>query len=199
MRLLARTWRVEIVGAERWAGLTARSEPYVLLCWHEGLLPVMWHHRGLGISALVSEARDGEYLSRFAGSLGYGLIRGSSTRGGTRALRAALRALATGTPIGVTPDGPRGPPRVVKPGALVAAARTGAWLVPVHAEARPAWRARSWDRFLLPAPFARVRLAYAEPFRARSDGADAAARVAGALEEAARLAAWPHGAATPTA
>jgi lysophospholipid acyltransferase (LPLAT)-like uncharacterized protein len=199
MRLLARTWRVEVVGGARWAAVRARSDPYVLLCWHEGLLPVMWHHRGLGIAAVVSEARDGEYLARFAGSLGYALIRGSSTRGGTRALRGALRALETGTPIGVTPDGPRGPSRVVKPGSVVAAARTGAWLVPVHAEARPAGRAPAWGRLQLPAPVSRVRLAYAEPFRARLDGTDAAARVAGELEEAARLAAWPHGAATPTA
>src|SRR5512141_1707160 len=86
-RLLARTWRIEVIGSDRWRQALLGARPYVLLSWHEALLPVMWHHRGRGIAALVSEARDGEYLAGFARSLGYRLIRGSSTRGGRRALR----------------------------------------------------------------------------------------------------------------
>ena len=200
-RLLARTWRIEVLGADRWQQARSGSRPYVLLSWHESLLPVMWHHRGLGIAALISEARDGEYLAGFARSLGYRLIRGSSTRGGRRALLGAIRALQDGTPIGITPDGPRGPRRVLKPGALAAAERGDAVIVPVHAESRPAWRAGSWDRFLVPPPFARVRLAYGEPFPVGRDGLGreaAAGRAAGELEAAMRLAAWPDGAAAPT-
>lgn len=161
----------------------------------------MWHHRGRGIAALVSEARDGEYLAGFARSLGYRLIRGSSTRGGRRALRSAIRALREGTPIGVTPDGPRGPRRVVKPGALAAAERGGAVIVPVHADSSPAWRAESWDGFLVPPPFARVRVAYGEPFAVGAGGIErgaAAIRAAAELEAAMRLAAWLDGAATLT-
>lgn len=173
----------------------------MLLCWHDALLPVMWHHRNRGIAAVVSEARDGQYLAAFAASLGYGLIRGSSTRGGRRALRAAIRALQQGTPVGITPDGPRGPRRIAKPGAVTAAARTGAVVLPVHAEARPAWRARSWDRFLVPAPFAKVRVAYGEPFEVAAGGvAEEAARMRAAreLDQAARLASWPDGGETRT-
>jgi lysophospholipid acyltransferase (LPLAT)-like uncharacterized protein len=200
-RQLARSWRVEVVGRDHGRELCAAACPYVLLCWHDVLLPVMWHHRRRGISAVVSEARDGQYLATFADSLGYGLIRGSSTRGGGRALRAAIRVLADGTPIGITPDGPRGPRRILKPGVVAAAAAAGALLLPVHAEGRPGWRAASWDRFLVPAPFARVRLAYGEPFQA-GDGVTAAAveRTLRELDEAARKVAWPDaGAATPTA
>lgn len=200
-RLLARTWRIEVLGAERWNRALEGTRPYVLLSWHEALLPVMWHHRGRGIAALVSEARDGEYLAGFARSLGYLLIRGSSRRGGGKALLRAIRALRAGTPIGVTPDGPRGPRRVVKPGALAAAERGNALIVPVHADSRPAWRAGSWDGFLIPPPFARVRVAYGEPFAVGVGGITreaALARAASELEAAMRLAAWPSGAATPT-
>lgn len=193
-RLLARTWCVRILHEERWDSVEADGRPYVLLCWHDALLPVMWHHRNRGIAAVVSEARDGQYLAAFAASLGYGLIRGSSTRGGRRALRAAIRALKQGTPVGITPDGPRGPRRIAKPGAVTAAARTGAVILPVHAEARPGWRARSWDRFLVPAPFATVRVAYGAPFEVATGpvGEEAAlTRAARELDQAARLTAWP--------
>jgi lysophospholipid acyltransferase (LPLAT)-like uncharacterized protein len=199
-RALARSWRIDVLRPGRWLEVTATGRPYVLLCWHESLLPVMWHHRGQGIAALISQARDGQYLAGFARSLGYRLIRGSSSRGGRQALAGAIRALQAGIPVGVTPDGPRGPRRVAKPGAFAAAARGRALVVPVHAEARPAWRAGSWDRFLLPGPFARVRMAYGEVVDAAAlvDPADIAARASRALDEAMRLAAWPDGAATPT-
>jgi hypothetical protein len=196
--LLARSWRIQVIREERWSAVIG---PYVLLCWHDALLPVMWHHRHRGITAVVSEARDGQYLAVLAISLGYGLIRGSSTRGGGRALLEAIRTLQRGTPVGITPDGPQGPRRVAKPGAVAAAARTGALIVPVHAESRPAWRAGSWDAFLVPPPFALVRVAYGVPFRvaAGTTGEQAATdRAAHELDDAVRLAAWPDGAATLT-
>lgn len=199
-RLLARTWRLEIVRPEHPAAVAASGRPFVLLCWHECLLPVMWQHRDQGIAAVISQARDGEHLARFAATLGYRLIRGSSSRGGRRALAGAIRALRSGTPVGFTPDGPRGPRRVAKPGAFTAAVRGGALVLPVHVEARPAWRAASWDRFQLPGPFARVRLAYGSPVDAAVfvEPEDLAARVARELDDAMRQAAWHDGAATPT-
>ena len=199
-RQLARSWRIQVIGGEEWDAVESSGAPYLLLCWHEALLPVMWHHRGRGIAAVISEAMDGEYLTRFAASLGYGTIRGSSTRGGRRAYAGAVRSLADGIPVGITPDGPRGPRRVAKAGAVLAAARTGALIVPVHADAQPGWRARSWDRFLVPAPFAKVRVAYGRPFRADGIGSrTAVAQAARELNAAARGAAWPTDAAPPTA
>ncbi|MBK6421789.1 MAG: lysophospholipid acyltransferase family protein [Gemmatimonadetes bacterium] len=199
-RQLARSWRMEIVQPEHPAAVVATGRPFVLLCWHECLLPVMWQHREQGIAAVISQARDGEYLARFADSLGYRLIRGSSTRGGRRALAGAIRALRGGTSVGFTPDGPRGPRRVAKPGAFVAAVRGAALVLPVHVEARPAWRAGSWDRFLLPGPWARVRLAYGSPVDAavHADPEDVAVRVVRELDDAMRRAAWHDGAAIPT-
>jgi len=199
MEALARSWRLEVVNPEMGGTLLAPGGCFVLVSWHDALLPVLWHHRRRGIAAVVSEARDGRNLARLATRLGFGIIPGSSTRGGRRALLAAIRALREGTPVGLTPDGPRGPRREVKAGAVAAAQAGEVPLLPVHAEARPGWRANSWDRLLVPAPFATVRLAYGEPFRVRR-GAEARlqgmARLTQALNEAARVAAWPNVGAT---
>jgi lysophospholipid acyltransferase (LPLAT)-like uncharacterized protein len=193
MRLLARSWRTVVVSPSPWPAALAEGQPYVLLCWHEVLLPVLWHHRWRGIAAVVSEARDGEYLAGLARSLGYRLIRGSSSRGQTRALLGAVRALGDGIPVGITPDGPRGPRRELKTGALVAAQKAGAVVLPVHAAAGAAWRARSWDRFVVPQPWTGVRLAYGPVFTV-APGSEGLARgcstAVAALEEAERLAAW---------
>lgn len=202
MAALARSWRVEVRNPGIGEALLDSGAAFVLVSWHDALLPVLWHHRARQIAAVVSEARDGRYLARLAERLGFGVIPGSSTRGGRRALLGAIRALRSGVPVGITPDGPRGPRRVVKPGAVAAAAAGEVAILPVHAEARPAWRAASWDRLLVPAPFARVRLVYGEPFRVSrgSEAREAAVhRLASALNEAARAAAWPNGAAIPTA
>lgn len=201
VRLLALTWRVEVAGGSELRALEGTGQPYVLLCWHEVLLPVMWHHRRRGIAAVVSEAREGQYLARFATGLGYELIRGSSTRGRVRALWGAIRALREGTPVGMTPDGPRGPSRVFKPGAIRAAGLGGARVVPVHAAGR-AWRAGSWDRFMIPVPFARIRVAYGRIFTVpptREHWPGATSMALAQLAEAERLAEWPDGVVTRTA
>ena len=199
-RSLARSWRIEVVRPDRGEAVFESGRAYLLLTWHEVLLPILWHHRHRGIAALVSEARDGEYLASLAAPLGYRLIRGSSSRGGSRALREVLRALQEGVPIGVTPDGPRGPRRVLKPALLHAAARAGASVLPVFAGTRRGWRARSWDRFLVPAPFASIRIAYGEPVMVQGLSPQAVEHgVLASLEDAIRLAAWPDAAATRTA
>ncbi|MBK8004030.1 MAG: lysophospholipid acyltransferase family protein [Gemmatimonadetes bacterium] len=198
---LARSWRLAVEGSAAGQALARGGRPYVLVCWHEVLLPVMWHHRGLGLTAVISQARDGEHLAGFARRLGYGLARGSSSRGGEGALRGAIRALQAGQPVGLTPDGPRGPRRVMKPGAVAAAAITGAPLLPVRVWAEPVWRAGSWDRFLVPKPWAVVRLTYGEPLLvARDDAAreQATRRLTAALADGVETSAWPNGAATPT-
>jgi lysophospholipid acyltransferase (LPLAT)-like uncharacterized protein len=201
LRAVAGTWRTEVIGAERWLAVSESGRPFVLLCWHEALLPVIWHHRHRGISAMISEAQDGEYLAGFVRSIGYGLVRGSSSRGASRALRGAIQALRAGQSVGLTPDGPRGPRRVFKPGAVAAAGLSGATVLAVHAEAKPSWRAHSWDRTIVPVPFARVRLAYGpwfSPGRGQSGREEAIFHGRYALEEAVRLATFPAGGATPT-
>ena len=146
---------------ERWRTLYAARRPHVFLLWHEALLPLLWQHRRQSITIVVSEARDGQYLAEFAAALGYRAVRGSSTRGAARALLGAVRELRSGYAVAFTPDGPRGPRREMKPGVVAAAQRGGGVVVPLHAEADRAWRLDSWDRFMIPLPFAAVDLDFA--------------------------------------
>lgn len=162
---LAATWRIRIVGGEheRTARAAGRGALYVI--WHETLLPLTWIHRTRGdITMLVSATRDGDYLMAFGGALGYRAVRGATGQDGLQALREITTELRAGGVVAIAPDGPLGPRRVLKPGVLVAAQRTGAMILPLHATTDRAWRFDSWDRFLVPQPFAELTVRYAEPF-----------------------------------
>jgi len=183
LRAIASTWRFRIRGGEHLAGLRAAGTPFIFSLWHGQLLPLIWHHRGQHVAILVSEHRDGELIARIARSIGYRLIRGSTTRGGGRALLALVRTLEAGTEVAVTPDGPRGPAFEFAPGALVAAHRTGAPLLPIAAHADRAWRLSSWDGFIIPKPFARVTVAYGAPVRVDAESPRGAAAQSPEFEE----------------
>jgi lysophospholipid acyltransferase (LPLAT)-like uncharacterized protein len=175
IRALASTWRYRVRNVEQLDKLRAAGGPFVFSIWHGQLLPLLWHHRHQGISILVSEHKDGELIARFAESIGYGTIRGSSSRGAAGALLGLVRALGEGTEVGITPDGPRGPACSYAPGAAVAASKAGALVLPLAAHADRAWRLNSWDRFMIPRPFARVTVAYGDPVRLPDDARAAAA------------------------
>lgn len=195
--LLARSWRVETVHEERWRAVVAAGRPHVFLLWHDALLPLLWQHRRTGVTIVVSEAADGQYLAGYARRLGYREATGSSTRGGVRALLGAVKALRAGGSVAFTPDGPRGPRREFKGGVLVAAARGDAVVVPLHAGADRAWHLKSWDRFLVPKPFARVRIVYGVPFEVGAGEAGirtAEARANAELANAVNEVAWDDGA-----
>ena len=194
---LARTWRVETVHEERWQALVDAGTPHVFLLWHDALLPLLWRHRGRDVTIVVSEAQDGQYLSEYARRIGYREARGSSTRGGVRALVGVVKALRAGGVAAFTPDGPRGPRRELKGGVLLAAQRGGGVVLPLHAGASQAWRLASWDRFLVPKPFARVRIVYGTPFEVGpgEDGLAAAhLRAETELAGAVREVRWDDGA-----
>jgi lysophospholipid acyltransferase (LPLAT)-like uncharacterized protein len=201
MRLLAASWRVRTLHEERWRAVYDAGRPHVFMCWHEAMLPLLWRHRGQGIAIVVSEALEGDYLVDFAGSIGYRAVRGSSHRGAMRALLGAVKELRAGHSVAFTPDGPTGPHRQVKPGVVAAAQRGNSVIVPLHADAGRSWRLRSWDRMMIPKPFAPVRIAYGRPF-AVEPGKEGMARglerARTELEEVFRMAAWPEDGAIPT-
>jgi lysophospholipid acyltransferase (LPLAT)-like uncharacterized protein len=192
LQMLARTWRVRVVNGDYVRDLRRAGRPFIFALWHGQLLPLLWHHREEGVIILISEHRDGELVARAAESLGYGLIRGSSTRGAERALISLVRELQAGHEVAITPDGPRGPPATFAPGALVAAQRSDSFILPVAASADRAWRLRSWDRFMVPKPFARVTVAYGAPTKVLATTSRAAAeegpRFERLLNEAAEIA-----------
>ncbi len=189
---LAATWRFRVLNDAPLRDLRRARQPFIFSLWHGHLLPLLWHHRGSDVSILISEHKDGELIARTAQWLGYRLIRGSTTRGAERALLSLVRELKAGHEVAITPDGPRGPARTFAPGALIAAQRSGAPILPVAAAADRAWRLGSWDRFVIPKPFARVTVAYGNPTTVDSPSARAAAnegpRVEALMNAAAELA-----------
>src|SRR6266550_3108866 len=183
LNLLARTWRFRVLNAEALRELRTSGRSFIFALWHGHLLPLLWHHRDQGVVVLISEHRDGEVVARAASSLGFGLIRGSTTRGAGRALISIVRVLQAGREVAITPDGPRGPAAKFAPGALVAAQRSDSFILPVVAVADRAWRLKSWDRFLIPKPFARVTIAYGNPAKVLATSPRAAAEEASRFEE----------------
>src|SRR5689334_16979703 len=181
LRVLGRTWRLRFVNTEPVGQLRGKTG-FIFSLWHGQLLPLLWSHRDQGIVVLISEHRDGELVARAAASLGFGLIRGSTTRGADRALISIGREVQAGREVAITPDGPRGPANKFAPGALIAAQRSDSFIVPVVAVADRAWHLRSWDRFMIPKPFARVTIAYGTPTKVLASTPRAAAEEGGRFE-----------------
>lgn len=162
LRLLAHTWRVSRDGEAALARLRDARAPFVIILWHGELLPILWAHRDEGVSVLISTHADGEIIARICESLGCRTVRGSSSRGGARALLELVRELEHGHEVAITPDGPRGPRRTFAPGAVVAAMRAGVPVIAFGARVDRAWRLKSWDRFVIPKPFARITMRYSD-------------------------------------
>jgi hypothetical protein len=158
--------RLRVHGRETVEDFAREGRRYVHVFWHAHLLLMVYSYVGPRLVFMISQHRDGELIARTVERFGYEPARGSTTRGGSTALRLMLRELRSGSDIGFTPDGPRGPSRVVQPG-CVAAARLGRVpLVPVAFGAERAWKLNSWDRFVIPKPGTRALLAYGEPIEA---------------------------------
>lgn len=164
LRALAATWREQWDGAEHIFGDPASEKvarPSILSIWHRGLIGGSWIGRNRGLGVMVSEHGDGEMITEVIERFGFSTYRGSSTRGGARALLQMMR-VPLETVLVLTVDGPRGPAEEVKDGAIVLAARSGRAIAPTGFAASRAWRARSWDRLEVPKPFARIALATTE-------------------------------------
>jgi lysophospholipid acyltransferase (LPLAT)-like uncharacterized protein len=131
--------------------------------WHGRLLPPAFLHRGQDVVTLISRSADGEYLARLLSHWGYESVRGSSSRGGSEALRELVKYGRKGRSLAITPDGPRGPKQELKGGILSAAQLSGVPIIPTSSTASRGWWPGRWDRFLIPKPFAKVRVQYAAP------------------------------------
>ena len=163
IRLLGTTWRLEWDSPELLVKARAISPKVIFVSWHGRMLPMSYSHRDQGVQMIASEHEDGEIFGQTIRRLGFGHVRGSSTRGGARAIRELVRKIRDGFDVGATIDGPRGPRYVVKPGPLLVAKLTGAAIVPITSSSRRHKTLSSWDAFELPAPFTRVYIKYGEP------------------------------------
>ncbi|HEY9228528.1 MAG TPA: lysophospholipid acyltransferase family protein [Gemmatimonadaceae bacterium] len=175
LRALASTWRMRVSYDDGVRRMRAERKPIIFVLWHGQLLPLLYQHRGEGVAVLISEHGDGEIIARIALGFGFNTVRGSTSRGAARALLGLASVVTEGHDLAITPDGPRGPAKTVAPGALVVAQRTGAPVIAAAVSVQSAWRLGSWDRFMIPRPFARVNVAYSDPVYVNANGAREAA------------------------
>ena len=173
VRLLSCTWRVEVVGEEHLREGLSGGKGLLITIWHGRMLMGMRHHAHRGYHVLVSWSGDGEISARLLAAFGYRVIRGSSSRGASRAVREMRDALRERAVVVITPDGPRGPRHSTNAGTAYLARETGFGIVPIGFGTSSAWRMRSWDRFTIPKPFARVRIQYAAPLWVPADASEA--------------------------
>lgn len=176
LRALGATWRIDREGEERLAaarGSTPRGN-VIYAFWHSSLLVLACTHRHRDIQVLVSQHRDGELIARILARMGYGLVRGSSRRGGAEALFRLATLLEQGKDVAVTVDGPVGPRYAVHPGVVLLARRTGRPIVPVVPTYERGTMLRTWDALRVPRPGTRVRVQHGEPFPVPPSGAPGA-------------------------
>jgi lysophospholipid acyltransferase (LPLAT)-like uncharacterized protein len=163
--LLGSTWRVREIRTERVENAHGEGRPAVYVFWHGVLLPLTYTHRRRNIQVLTSLHRDGEIISRILLGLGFGVLRGSSTRGSARGLMQMLSRALNGLDVAITPDGPTGPARSVKRGVFYVTEKSGGALFPVGVAASRVKHLGSWDSFAIPLPFSRVVVVYEGPLR----------------------------------
>ena len=176
LQLWARTLRYEI---EDRAGIVGKpiAENYIGALWHNRLLLFPFVLRRFFSNrhgaALISASRDGELLADAIKRFGFNVVRGSSSRLGASAILQLTDVLASGHDVVITPDGPRGPAYELGAGIIFLAQKSGAAVLPVNMEYSSCSRIRSWDRFILPHPFGKVRVIIGQPHRVKSTSTDA--------------------------
>ena len=166
VKLLCFTYRlVRIEGLDLERDALERSGGKAVYCsWHQRLFYHPYYLSNRGVTVMVSQSRDGEYAARMINLLGIGDVRGSSARGGVGALKKLTQLVKDGvTNGGMVVDGPAGPARVAKMGAVAIARNAGAPLMPIMWGADRCWVLNSWDRFIIPKPFAKIIYCHSEP------------------------------------
>lgn len=162
--IVSRTWRFEVIAEDGVTpvleGQKAGAEIYCF--WHQCVLPCTIYFRNSGAVILISQSFDGELITRILRLFGFDAVRGSSSRGSREGLLGLKHVLATGRTAIFTADGPRGPIYHTKAGPIKLAQITGApigafYLLPEHT-----WTINSWDRFLVPKPFTRIIVSWAQ-------------------------------------
>lgn len=163
--LLGRTLRIDWVGEENLNSARKGNRSVIYAFWHGRMLILAYSHRRRGAHVLISQHRDGEFIARIISRLGFVCVRGSTTRGGSKAIFEMCEKAACGYDLAVTPDGPRGPGFQVHPGTIYVAQRSGMPIVPITNSAQKRWSLSSWDRFIIPKPFSRAVVMLGEPIQ----------------------------------
>lgn len=177
IRLYSLTFRLTVVNEASWMAHLDDGGRILLCTWHQQFFSAIRHfqrYREFEPGIMISQSKDGEIIAGVARRSGWRPVRGSSSTGGRAAMRAVIRQLTKTRLAGHIVDGPRGPAGVVKPGVIRMAQLTRSAIVPMFVSVDRAWFFNSWDRFMLPKPFARVTLRFGDmiPIQ-RSNGDEA--------------------------
>lgn len=169
-RLIGFTSRFRFLTNEQYEELFKNKKPFIYSIWHTNVLYSPYLHRGKNVAVLISESKDGDYINQVVHRFGNTSVRGSSSKGGSKALKAVIQHLKKGLPAAFTPDGPRGPAFIVQPGIIAAAQVTQVPIVPFHYECSRQWiLERAWDKHRVPKPFTTFVVSYGEPISVPRD------------------------------
>ncbi len=189
------TTRQRVIRADIPLKVHEAGQRFIYAFWHQRQIFFTWSHRDVSAAVLVSKSKDGELIAKTMELSRIGAVRGSSSRGGAIAAREMVEILRAGRDVGITPDGPRGPAREVKEGAVRVAQMSGMPIIPIaNALSHKLVVTKSWDRLQVPLPFGNSVVIYGEPVRVSADddlGAKAAelkAAIDALTDEADRLA-----------
>ncbi|WP_319408521.1 lysophospholipid acyltransferase family protein [uncultured Desulfosarcina sp.] len=164
VKIISRTYRYRLVDTENEQRALENNGAVVYASWHQRFFPgITFFATRKPIAIIISQSRDGEMISRVVDILGWRSVRGSSSKGGTRALKELRSLTRQGYRVGHIVDGPQGPFGVIKPGLLTIAQFSGAPILPVITSAERRWVFNSWDRFMVPKPFSRVFVRFGKP------------------------------------
>jgi len=173
INLIGRTIRFEVTGWENHEAIISAGRLPIYVFWHERIFLTTYWWRNRRIVVLTSKSFDGEYIARFIQRFGYGAARGSSTRGGVGAVVEMVRLMRQGCTTAFTIDGPKGPPRLAKMGAVLLAKKSGHPILPVTMALQRYWKAPTWDSFQVPKPFSRANVFCSQPIYVPADADEA--------------------------
>lgn len=155
------SWKIKI--SDPYLFHPNKNKKCIYCFWHENLLSLIYAFKDTKSVFLVSQSKDGQIIATAAKKWGYSIISGSSSRGGTEALRRCIRSVKEGNNLIITPDGPRGPAYKAKKGVAEIAKITEAPVIPVGLIVNKCWRASSWDRMIIPKPFSSLYITLGKP------------------------------------
>jgi lysophospholipid acyltransferase (LPLAT)-like uncharacterized protein len=170
IKIISSTYRIKIINPETEQNVLKMGKVPIYASWHQRFFPgIALIGARNPISIMISQSRDGEMISKIATSFGWHPVRGSSSRGGSHALKELYKLIGQGYKVGHIVDGPRGPHGIVKSGLLLIAQQSGMPIIPTIISPEKKWVFNSWDRFMVPKPFSRIIIRFGDKIFVSND------------------------------
>ncbi|MHB1001849.1 MAG: lysophospholipid acyltransferase family protein [Armatimonadota bacterium] len=163
IQAIGRTTCFKVSGFDGVQKLVKSGRGFIMAIWHGRTMMPVYYCRGMGIWAITSLSRDGEYQTRIISRFGYQIIRGSTGRGGIKAALTACKKLDEGGILSITPDGPKGPPNEVQDGVIFMSQRASCPIIPIGVGLSRRKIMNAWDSYALPGLFGRCAIIFGDP------------------------------------